>query len=158
MEVTNVSIMRRRNLGNYEHEEIMLQANVDSGESYEKVIADLKVAVNNALNGLKQEEPKSDDKPVKKAKATKKTTKKKPVVESNDGAEEKPAKEAKKEVPEATTEVSLAEVKQALAQVWRDKGKSVAVEILGEFKVSRSDELNADQYADVIAECNKCLK
>jgi len=159
---TEVKYLSRKNLGNYEHEECQITAVIGENDDADKVIAFTKLKVQQALGmkfvaessaPAKASEAKVEETKVKETpkKAAKKTTKSKPVKEE--------VKEA--EVVESGEEdvtYSLEDVKQALASVWKAKGKQVAVEILTEFGVAKSDELKADQYSSVIAECNKCLK
>ena len=51
MRVTEVKYMRRYNLGNYEHEEIMLGAALEDGEDHLAALNDLKTDVEAAKAG-----------------------------------------------------------------------------------------------------------
>lgn len=154
---TEVKYLSRKNLGNYEHEECQITAVIGENDDADAVIAFTKLKVLQALDKKfvaetkapeakvkeKREEAKVEE-PVKKA--AKKTTKSKPAKEEVNEAED---------VEDVT--YSLENVKQALASVWKSKGKQVAVEILKEFGVEKSDELAPAKFAEVIAECEKCL-
>lgn len=153
---TEIKYLSRKNLGNYEHEECQITAVIGENDDADKVIAFTKLKVQQAL-GMKfvaensastnVEEPKKEEVKEPTKKAAKKTTKSKPAKEE--------VKEA--EVVDDVT-YSLENVKQALASVWKAKGRQVAVEILAEFGVAKSDEINPSKYAEVIAECDRCLK
>lgn len=51
MQVTTIKFMKRKNLGNYEHEEITVEAIVDETESPEGAVVRLKNFVNESLEG-----------------------------------------------------------------------------------------------------------
>lgn len=165
MNICEVSYMKRRNLGNYEHDEVKLVGQIEEGEDTMEAIAKLKWHCEQAL--LMRVEPVKetvkeeikDEKPVKK-KVTKttKTRTNKSVAKSDESPKDEIVEDTIEEVPEAPKVVELAEVKQSLAAVWKAKGKPVAVDILKSFKVSRSEDLDESQFEAVLAECEKCLK
>ena len=144
--------MKRKNLGNYEHEEVTLKAQVEEGDDAMDVTARVKFACDQALGMVvkaAQETPKEEapKKAVKKTtkKVTKKATAKKEAVEE---VEAQPISE----VPEL-----LKKVVDALRSVIKAKGKDVALEILADFEVTKSDQLCATQAADVIAKAEKAV-
>jgi len=172
MKIQQVTYTKRKNVGNYEHEEVSLVAVIEEDENVMESIARVKLTCNDALNmtvthkvvePVKEEikEEAKDDKPKKKAKVTKKTRSKKtkPVVESDTGAEgETTAKPEKKvEASEDLEVVTVDQVKQALAQVWREKGKGIAKKILLDNGVERTDQLDPKLYSKVLKEAQCTL-
>ena len=85
MNIYDVSFTRRKNKGNYEHDEVTLKAQISEEESYLEVIAKVKYACDQALGMIVSPTPKVEEvekvSPVKKAskKVTKKVNKKKAV-------------------------------------------------------------------------------
>jgi len=154
--------MKRKNLGNYEHEEVSISALVEEGDDHIEVLAKLKLFCHQALNMVLTQTPKAEvkeetkDEPVKK-KATKKTTKKNATPKKEVEVSEPVEKEDNKEEAEGQ-KFELKDVKQILAQVWKSKGEGIAKDILKDFGVARSNELSEDQYAAVVKEAEKCLK
>lgn len=51
MRITSIKLMKRKNLGNYEHEEVSVEAVIGEGETVEKAFVDLSNFVDSALNG-----------------------------------------------------------------------------------------------------------
>lgn len=165
--VQQISYMKRKNLGNYEHEEVTLQAVFEEGEDYLEGVAKIKHAARQALDMVvnaepvgETNEPKEEKKTTKKkATVTKKTTKKKAKAksESESVADAKLDEEGSGE-DAGNNEYELSDVKKALAKVWKTKGENIAKDIVKSFGVSRSDELSEDQFGAVIEECERCLK
>lgn len=164
MQVQTVSYMKRKNMGNYEHEEVSITALVEDGDNHMEVLAQAKLACHQALSmvitqsapPVPAQEEKKEDEPKKTAKVAKKTTKKKAASKPKDEVPE-PAVEEPSEEP-AQESFTLQDVKQILAQVWKSKGENVAKDILKDFGVARSNELSEEQYAAVVKEAQKCLK
>jgi outer membrane biosynthesis protein TonB len=103
-----VRYLRRKNLGNYEHEELEVSTVVEDGQSRSAVTADLRNFVNSALNGGLQptitkaepsenkNPPKGETKVLKEKPQTKKEEPKAEEVKEEPKAEEAPAKEEPK--------------------------------------------------------------
>jgi len=160
MQITDVTFMRRKNLGNYEHEEISLTAKVDEGESAEKVLNNLDNTLRKQL-GLPLVEVAAEVEkcvakmgkaiaeaiePTKK-KVTKKVTKKKvakKVIEPEVVEEEKPA---------PTFDELMVEMR-AFCKV---KGVNAAKILLKDFGVAKAAELKEEQYLEVMEKVVKCL-
>lgn len=154
---TEVKYLSRKNLGNYEHDECQITAVIGETDNADEIIAFTKLKVQQALGmtftkvpvaqpktEVKTEEVKEEEAPKKAAKKTTKVRK------------EETAKEA--EIVQEDKTYTLEEVKTHLASVWKSKGKQVAVEILKEFGVEKSDNLDPSKYSSVVEECLKCLK
>jgi len=160
MRATELKFTRRKNLGGYEHEEVTLAMAIDEHDNVDEVINYVKVKVAEALdlqpkaNQIKEVKDsgdvvtKSDNtvNPGTGKKVAKKTTK-------------KVAKKATKKKEEEKEDVVLTieNVKESLGSVWKAKGKSIALDILSDFGVSKSDELDVKDYNKVVEECNKAL-
>lgn len=90
VKVSEVRYMKRKNLGNYEHEEVTLTVipGEDNDQEAQEILADLKLEVQNFLNGSEAEgqvsEPTPSPKPGKKTKPGKKGKK----TEEENGEEE----------------------------------------------------------------------
>lgn len=173
MKANEFKLMRRKNLGNYEHEEVTLSMTVEDDDNLDQVIEFTQVKVAEALglqpkvenikevlengevttNGGRTVDAGTGKKVSKKSapKAKKKVTRKKA-----DRADV-PVEQAEVDTAVDTPNYTLDQVKGKLAQVWKSKGKSIAIDILTDFKVAKSDELNEADYAEVVAKAEKCL-
>ncbi len=58
---------------------------------------------------------------------------------------------------EATPSVTFDEVKNVTLKLSRDKGREVAIKVLGGFNVAKATELKPDQYAAYVADANEAL-
>jgi len=172
MRVNEFTFSRRRNLGNYEHEECTLNMAVSEHDNLDEVIDYTKVKIAEILglqptveqitevveNGNvntragKTVDPSTGEEvsaePVKKKRAKKKAKK-----STGSKVSAKPA-EAPAE-PEVI--LTLEDVKQYLGKVWKAKGKAVAVDILQDFGVEKSDALRVEDYPQVVEQCEKAL-
>lgn len=135
MFANNVTIMKRKNLGNYEHKEVTISYTLSENEDENEALAKAEEFITNALNGVKplpvntkQEDEVKEAKEVVKKKVTKKkATKKAP-------AKKEPAKE-----------YTEADVKQALrAYAEANQSKEMAV-------AQMKDVTGAEKLADVDA-------
>jgi hypothetical protein len=166
-QVQKVTYTMTKNCGNYEKEEVTLEAVIDEGEDVMGSIGAVKLACHQALQMTITAKPseESKDEPTqkkttkKKATGTKKTTKKKAPAKAK-VEEPAPVEEETVEEPAETEEKTyeLSDVKPMLAQVWKKKGESIAKDILKDFGVSHSNDLKAEDYAAVVKECERCLK
>lgn len=78
MKITSIKVMKRKNLGNYEHEEITVEAILAEGESAEVEILKLQTLVDDALNGtLGKDAPATEPTPPAKEEKAKQTRAKK---------------------------------------------------------------------------------
>lgn len=162
MKIFEVSFMKRKNLGNYEHEEVVIKAQVEENEDHVQAIAAVKFACQQALGMVitqttpAQEEKPAEEKKTTKKKASKKTsTNAKKTTKKTAPAKEGPVETKKAEIIE---NVTIKEVKDKLIQVWKKKGEAIAKDILKSFGVAKSEELSEDDFLKVIGECEKCLK
>jgi hypothetical protein len=89
MKIETISVLQRKNLGNYEHLEISASAKIEENESAAEAIVKLKLYVGSALNGTEYKEEVAA-----------------PVVAVP--VEEKPKKQKKKKEVEAVAEVAPA--------------------------------------------------
>lgn len=178
MQYNQITYSRQRNLGNYESERIEMVVTVEEHENADVALRNVKIKVAQGL-GLQPKVEQIDEvveggdvitadgkqKDPATGEETKKKTKKK--VAKKKSASKKTAKstpKAEESLPQEPTEEGAVEaqpsfeaVKEVLVKVWKGKGKPVAESILKEFGVTKSNELKEEQYAEVIAECEKCL-
>lgn len=176
MRYTEVVYSRTKNLGSYESEKVELRCVIEEEDNADEVIFQVKSKAMESLGLLvsdpvnhtvRDQEEKKEEPTVKEEKktaknATKKTTKKTPkktpkkleVAEEEVAEEEVEEEEEKVETPPATLE----EVKTLLKVVWKNRGKSVAMDILRDIGgVEKTDELSSENFDAVIEECRKCL-
>ncbi len=140
--------LRRKNLGNYEHEELELSVACEEQADVDATVELLKSKVNRALglvptNTLEPKAEKVEEKP-KTEKVTKKTTKKKTTK--------------KVEKVEVDSIPTLDEVRTKLKEVYMAKGKEAAEAIVKAQGVTKSSELSEDSYKEVLASCDKALE
>lgn len=141
MQVTEIKLMKRKNLGNYEHKEVEIRVALSEGEDSEKAFELAEAAVTRGLEGKKKaqiktsETKKEDEKDEKTTpkKSSKKTTKK------------TTKKASKKATSKSSSEASEKEVLQALreyAKAKKDKNMAVAVmeDVTGETKLGKVDK------------------
>jgi len=158
MRVNEFKVMKRRNLGNYEHEEITLSVVVEENDDLDQVIKFTlnKVKVALGLEPVVNAEGANNEQT--KRKAAKKTTKKTVKAKTSETESKSvPKEDDKKNSSEAVSTVTLATVKAELGNVWKAKGKAIAADILKDFGVDRSDKLPVEVYADVLKATQKCL-
>lgn len=147
MQITKVSFLKRKNLGNYEHEEISAEAILEEGsnETLEGCIKDLRSSIERGFGHEVLEKPavetpapkkEKEIKPEKKAKKEAEPVATKPV--------EQPAKEAAEESSEENTEAEGDTAAEALEEAKKDaaKKKSLAT------KYSRNDDKHKKHLAD----------
>jgi len=163
--IFEIKVKQTKNLGNYESKTIEASMQLEDNEDTELAMLDLQEYVLKALNGVKPTHIKevvkggnvlTMDNKVKdpnngkladlgevppKLPTKKKATKKKVV---------------KKEVKEVV-EVSADLIKSSLQKIWKTKGKSVAKDILKDFKAEKITDIAVSDYKAVYAECLKCL-
>lgn len=105
MKTTEISLMRRRNLGNYEHIESSVTIALDEGDKESLAVEKAKVILNKALGYTKEEEKKTvsakTEKPVEEKKEEE--PKKSPAKKKAPVKKKAPAKKAAS-VPKATKE------------------------------------------------------
>lgn len=182
MQLNVITYSRNKNLGNYESEKLEMTFTVEEHECANGALRNAKIMVAQGL-GLqpkveqidevveggdvktadgKIKDPATGEEVQKKTK--KKATKKKSAPKSKKKADvpsedsETSEDSGKVDESENIPTITLSEVKEALVTVWKKKGRNVADDILKEFGVAKSNELKEDQFASVIAECEKCLK
>ena len=152
MQITDVTFMRRKNLGNYEHEEISLTAKVDEGESPEKVLNLLDNTIRKQLGlptvALEESVEEVKEAP-KKKKVAKKVTKKKASTKKK---EEAPKEEEAQVIP------TFDELMVEMRAFCKAKGVNAAKVMLKEYGVEKAAELNKENYIEVMERIAKCLK
>lgn len=158
MRYSEVVYSRKRNLGNYESESIELRAIIDEHDNADDVINAVMVKAAEYLFV----QPKAD-KIVEVVEGGDCVMESGKTVDGGTGEEVKPKKKKKvaKKVTKAKPKkenITLDQVKDGLKSVWKAKGKSIAMDILDSFDVTKSDDLKEDDYAKVLTEVERCLK
>lgn len=167
MKVTEVKFTRRYNVGQYEHEEYLVAANLDDGEVASEVLASLKAEVQAAYAGeqsaskmedagQEEEETSEEEKPVKtskKSKASRTTTRgeeseeedtsiPEEEEETEDGEEETVDAEDTEEAVEEEEEEKPAKAKKTKER----KTKAAAYD--------RSNETHKKLFAEILSKIN----
>lgn len=146
-----VRFLRRKNLGNYEHEEVELSGKLEDGDTVDGCLAKLKLTAETALGLVKKPvntpDPKQEEVEEEK-KVTKKVTKKVSKKTTT-----------KKDSPEVEAEavITLDEVRAKLHEVAKKCSLEVATKIVKDQGVAKSSELTEESYAEVMADCETAL-
>jgi hypothetical protein len=161
MRATELKFTRRKNLGGYEHEEVTLAMAIDEHDNVDEVINYVKVKVAEALDlqpkASQIKEVKDGGDVVTKSNNTVNPGTGKKVAKKTTKKVAKKSTNKKKEEEKEDVVLTIENVKESLGSVWKAKGKSIALDILSDFGVSKSDELDAKDYGKVVEECNKAL-
>jgi hypothetical protein len=171
MKYVEFTYSKTKNLGNYESEKVEFTVQIDEGDEVDEVVQAVKNQTELSLKPAKAA-GKEDvtNVPEKKAKkATKKTTKKKPTSESKKKEDSKGSGEDSTSNDSGSSSrsdsgenskgnITLAEVQKTLKSVWKKKGENIAKDILKDFGVEKSKELDPKVYPEVMKAANACLK
>lgn len=147
MKFASIRYMKRKNLGNYEHEELEVSVIVDEGEKESEILSQAKSFVYKGL-GLVPEVPVTEEAPKKKKKAAAKKSK----------SVSKKA-ESKEEIKEEEARVfTLENCRDLVKAVAKKRGMPAAKEILSSLNVEKVSDLSEDMFRAFCEECEKCLK
>jgi hypothetical protein len=153
MEIVTVEYMRRRQVSQYEPEELKVVGNLSEGEDWKESFEQLRQEVNEALGLVAAKAPKKAEE--KKVEEPAKTTKKKVAKKTAKKVAKKTTKAVKEEAEEVT--YTNADVKEHLVKVIKANGKAAAVGILEEHGYGHSSEVTEEDYGNVIESCKKLL-
>lgn len=167
MKVTEVKFTRRYNVGQYEHEEYLVAANLDEGEVASDVLSKLKAEVQAAYAGeqsasemedagQEEEETSEEEKPVKASKKSKVSPTTTPGEESEeeDSGEEEADQEIEDSGDDGETEeeeVETEEVDEVEEEEEKPKAKRGPRTKSKAAKYDRSNETHKKLFAEMLA-------
>lgn len=158
MKVFEVNYMRRRNLGNYEHEEVLLKAKVSEGEDFDDVLDYVKHKTELFLGLKKDGATKTPEEVNLKVAETPKEAAAKEEKTKTATATKKTRKSAKKEeekAEEAPVIITLDDLKEAAKKVYKLRGKPVYEAIMEKLGVAKTDAIDEADYPKAMAEFDK---
>ena len=151
LEVNEISFRRVKNTGDYNSVAFEAKAMVIADDA--DVAAD---TLAEYVDGFIQRTIDAKTKPTKKVakkKTTKKASSKKEVA-----SKEEPNTNTEVGSEGCTTPRTIEDVRAALKEVWKSKGRNAMDILLREFGVEKTSELKEEQYNEVITKANSCLK
>lgn len=157
MRVFEVSYTRRKNLGDYQHEEVSLKAEVSEGEDFDDVLDCLKHKTELFLGLKKDGATKTPDEVNLKVAETPKETAAKEETKKATVTKKTRKSVAKKEekTDETPVIITLDDLKEAAKKVYKLRGKPVYEAIMEKLGVAKTDAIDEADYPKAMAEFDK---